>query len=99
MILSFLCVLLLLALIKVFHKLWWTPIRIQNLMRLQGIRGPSYRLHYGNTTEISNMAKEAMSKPISLSHDIFSYVQPHIHAWTKSYGMYELLINLTVVAN
>ncbi|KAK9934978.1 hypothetical protein M0R45_022097 [Rubus argutus] len=86
MILSFLCVLLLLALIKVFHKLWWTPIHIQNLMRLQGIRGPSYRLHYGNATEISNMEKEAMSKPISLSHDIFSYVQPHIHAWTKSYG-------------
>ncbi|KAL6190185.1 hypothetical protein ACLB2K_036583 [Fragaria x ananassa] len=57
------------------------------MMALQGIKGPSYRLLYGNATEITNMKKEAMSRPISLSsHDIFSHVQPHIHAWTKSYG-------------
>ncbi|XP_004298348.1 PREDICTED: cytochrome P450 CYP749A22-like [Fragaria vesca subsp. vesca] len=86
MILSFVCVLLLLALIKAFHKLWWTPVRLQNMMALQGIRGPSYRFFYGNATEITNLRKEAMSRPISLSHDIFSHVQPHIHAWTKSYG-------------
>ncbi|XP_004298349.1 PREDICTED: cytochrome P450 CYP749A22-like [Fragaria vesca subsp. vesca] len=86
MILSFVCVLLLLALINAFHKLWWTPVRLQNMMALQGIKGPSYRLLYGNATEITNMKKEAMSRPISLSHDIFSHVQPHIHAWTKSYG-------------
>ncbi|XP_061995016.1 cytochrome P450 CYP749A22-like [Rosa rugosa] len=86
MILSFLCVLLLLALIKAFQKLWWTPTRIQNLMALQGIRGPSYRFLYGNGKEILNMQKEAMSRPISLSHDIFPRVQPHIHSWTKTYG-------------
>ncbi|XP_061993014.1 cytochrome P450 CYP749A22-like [Rosa rugosa] len=84
--LSFLSVLLLLALIKAFHKLWWTPIRIQNLMALQGIQGPSYRLIYGNTKEISNMKKEAMSRSTNLSHDIFPRVQPHIYTWTKSYG-------------
>ncbi|XP_050373901.1 cytochrome P450 CYP749A22-like [Argentina anserina] len=86
MILSFLCLLLLLALVKTFHKLWWTPTRIQKLMALQGIQGPSYRLIYGNTKEISNMQKEAMRRPINLSHDIFPRVQPHIHTWTKSYG-------------
>ncbi|KAK9934962.1 hypothetical protein M0R45_022082 [Rubus argutus] len=83
---SFVCVLLLSAFIKVFHKLWWTPTRIQNLMALQGIKGPSYRLIHGNTKEISNMRKEAMSRPNSLSHDIFSLVQPHIHSWIKTYG-------------
>ncbi|PRQ39036.1 putative cytochrome P450, EF-Hand 1, calcium-binding protein [Rosa chinensis] len=87
MMLRFLCLfLLLLVLIKVFYKLWWTPFRIQNLMILQGIKGPPYRLLYGNAKEIINMQKEAMSRPISLSHDIFSRVQPHIHSWTKSYG-------------
>ncbi|XP_062011152.1 cytochrome P450 CYP749A22-like [Rosa rugosa] len=86
MILSILCVLLLLALIKAFHKLWWTPTRIQNLMRLQGIKGPSYRLHHGNTKEIMNMQNEALSRPINVSHDIYSHVQPHIHEWTKRYG-------------
>ncbi|KAK9934963.1 hypothetical protein M0R45_022083 [Rubus argutus] len=84
---SFLCVLFLLsALIRIFHKLWWTPTRIQNLMVLQGIKGPSYRFIHGSTKEISNMKKEIMSRPMSLSHDILSAVQPHIHSWTKIYG-------------
>ncbi|KAL6195742.1 hypothetical protein ACLB2K_031360 [Fragaria x ananassa] len=55
-------------------------------MRLQGIKGPSYRLHNGNTKEISNMQNEALSRPIDVSDDICSHVQPHIHAWTKTYG-------------
>ncbi|KAL6294885.1 hypothetical protein ACE6H2_003027 [Prunus campanulata] len=83
---SFLCLLLVLAFIKILHKLWWTPIRIQKLMALQGIKGPSYRFIHGNTKEISNMKKEAMARPQILSHDILSVVQPHIHSWTKIYG-------------
>ncbi|KAL6203062.1 hypothetical protein ACLB2K_026766 [Fragaria x ananassa] len=55
-------------------------------MRLQGIKGPSYRLHYGNTKEISNMQNEELSRPMDVSDDICSHVQPHIHAWTKTYG-------------
>ncbi|KAM5562305.1 cytochrome P450 CYP749A22 [Rosa sericea] len=81
--------LLLLALIfiKIVHKLWWTPTRTQRFIASQGIRGPSYRLIHGNNKEISNMLKEAMSRPIlNLSHDVLSAVQPHIHSWTKSYG-------------
>ncbi|PRQ39035.1 putative cytochrome P450 [Rosa chinensis] len=81
--------LLLLALIfiKIVHKLWWTPTRTKRFMASQGIRGPSYRLIHGNNKEISNMLKEAMSRPIpNLSHDVLSAVQPHIHSWTKSYG-------------
>ncbi|XP_061990510.1 cytochrome P450 CYP749A22-like [Rosa rugosa] len=84
---SFLCAFLLLALIKIFHKLWWTPIRIQKLMALQGIKGPSYRFIHGNTKEISEMKREAMSRRLTnFSHDIFSRVQPHIHSWNKTYG-------------
>nr|XP_028951966.1 cytochrome P450 CYP749A22-like [Malus domestica] len=75
-----------LAVIKVFHKLWWTPTRIQKSMATQGIKGPSYRLVHGNTKQISEMKMEAMSRPKSLSHDIFSHVQPHIQSWTKIYG-------------
>ncbi|CAL2232024.1 unnamed protein product [Prunus armeniaca] len=83
---SFLCLLLALAVIKILHKLWWTPIRIQKVMALQGIKGPSYRFIYGNTKEISNMKKEVMGRPHILSHDIFSVVQPHVHSWTNIYG-------------
>ncbi|XP_004297210.1 PREDICTED: cytochrome P450 734A1-like [Fragaria vesca subsp. vesca] len=87
MMLRFLCLfLLLLALIKVFHKLWWTPIRIQKLMSLRGIKGPPYRLLYGNGKEIINMQKEAALMPRNLSHDIFPRLHPHIHSWSKRYG-------------
>ncbi|PQQ04529.1 cytochrome P450 CYP749A22-like isoform X3 [Prunus yedoensis var. nudiflora] len=85
---SFLCLLLVLVLIKILHKLWWAPARLQKLMASQGIKGPPYRLIHGNTKDISNMIKEAMSKPKSLSpsHEVLSVVQPHVHSWTKIYG-------------
>ncbi|CAL2231963.1 unnamed protein product [Prunus armeniaca] len=88
---SFLCLLLVLVLIKILHKLWWAPARLQKLMASQGIKGPPYRLIHGNTKDISNMIKEAMSKPKSLSssHDVLSVVQPHVHSWTKIYGKSE----------
>lgn len=73
-------------LFKTLHKIWWTPNRIQKLMASQGIKGPSYKLVHGNTKEISNMYKEAMSRPLSLSHNIFAYVQPHFHSWSNIYG-------------
>ncbi|XP_034198692.1 cytochrome P450 CYP749A22-like [Prunus dulcis] len=85
---SFLCLLLVLVLIKILYKLWLAPARLQKLMALQGIKGPPYRLIHGNTKDISNMIKEAVSKPKSLSssHDVLSVVQPHVHSWTKIYG-------------
>ncbi|BFG16866.1 hypothetical protein CerSpe_031400 [Prunus speciosa] len=76
----------LVALIRLFYKQWWTPNRFQKFMDLQGVKGPSYRLIHGNTKEIMSMKKEAMSRPRSLSHDIFSAVQPHTHKWSKIFG-------------
>ncbi|KAF5443455.1 hypothetical protein F2P56_036009 [Juglans regia] len=83
---SSLCLYLLFAFIKVLHKLCWTPYRIQYQMLSQGIRGPSYRFINGSSNEISSMKKEARSRPMNLSHDIFSKVQPHIHSWVNKYG-------------
>ncbi|KAL5553578.1 hypothetical protein UlMin_040979 [Ulmus minor] len=88
---SFLGLFLLLALFKFLHKLWWTPTRIQNLMGLQGIKGPSYRLFYGNTKEILSMMKVAMGKPLGLSNNIFPHVHPHINSWIDIYGKNFLL--------
>ncbi|CAN6578539.1 unnamed protein product [Malus baccata var. baccata] len=73
---SFLCVFLVFVLIKIVHKLWWTPTRIQKMMKAQGIKGPPYRLIHGNTKEISDMKKEVMRRPKNLSHDIVSVVVP-----------------------
>ncbi|XP_062111320.1 cytochrome P450 CYP749A22-like [Humulus lupulus] len=83
---SLLGLLFLLALVTIFYKLWWTPNRIQNLMGSQGIKGPSYKFIYGNTKEISTMKTEAMGRPMGLSHDVSSIIQPHVHLWSNKYG-------------
>ncbi|XP_062017528.1 cytochrome P450 CYP749A22-like [Rosa rugosa] len=79
-------VFLFLLIFKIFHTQWWTPTRLQKLMGLQGIKGPSYKLVDGNAKEILNMKKEAMSRTKSLSHDIFPVIQPQYHSWLKTYG-------------
>ncbi|KAK9921910.1 hypothetical protein M0R45_030403 [Rubus argutus] len=87
MLLSFLCLfLLLLALINIFLTQWWTPTRLQKLMCRQGIKGPCYRLFHGNNKQISDMKNEAISRPKSLSHDLFPLVQPQYDLWVKRYG-------------
>ncbi|XP_030473210.1 cytochrome P450 CYP749A22-like isoform X2 [Syzygium oleosum] len=85
--LSSLVLSLLLALvIKMLHKLWWIPIQMQRKMAAQGIKGPAYGFFHGSTTEMLRMKREATSRPMSLSHDIFPYVQPHFHKWAQTYG-------------
>ncbi|KAK2983900.1 hypothetical protein RJ640_008059 [Escallonia rubra] len=81
----FLC-LLLYILIKFLYKVWWTPIRVQQALRSQGIKGRSYRFLYGSTKEILNMRKESFSKPMNLTHHIFPRIHPHIHTWINAYG-------------
>lgn len=89
----FLCLCFSLALIKIFHKLWWSPVRLQYLMGLQGIKGPSYRFIHGNNQEMLSIKKEAMAKRmLGLSHDIYHKVQPHIHLWTNLYGNDQLFL-------
>lgn len=73
------------ALIKIFHKLWWAPSRLQHLMYLRGFRGPPYRFIHGSTKDILTMQREAMARPLGLSHDIFPKLQPHIHYWSNIY--------------
>ncbi|PON79760.1 Cytochrome P450, E-class, group I [Parasponia andersonii] len=82
----FLGLFFLLALGKIYHKLWWTPARIQYLMASRGIRGPSYKFVQGNAKEMWIMREEAVSKPMTLSHNIFPKVQPSFHSWSKMYG-------------
>ncbi|KDP35170.1 hypothetical protein JCGZ_10704 [Jatropha curcas] len=82
------CVILLSFLIKFFNKVWGTPMRIQSMMRSQGIKGPSYKLFYGNTKEILRMNKKALTdtkKELS-SHQVFPTILPHLHSWMKLYG-------------
>ncbi|KAL1181186.1 hypothetical protein V6Z11_A02G031400 [Gossypium hirsutum] len=80
------CSFFLLALIKFLYDYLWIPLRIQHMLNSQGIKGPRYKFIHGNNDEATQMTKEALSKPMALTHDIFPRVQPHIYSCISRYG-------------
>ncbi|GKC99668.1 cytochrome P450 CYP749A22-like protein, partial [Tanacetum coccineum] len=84
---SFLCVYLIVMIVKFLHKVCLMPIRTQYALRSQGIKGPSYKFLHGNIKEISDMRKQSMGRPMDhLSHEIFPRLMPHVHSWMNLYG-------------
>ncbi|PWA97039.1 cytochrome P450 protein [Artemisia annua] len=78
---------LILLIVKFLHKVFWMPNHIQNVMRSQGIKGPSYKFLHGNTKEILDMRMKPMGRPMDhLSHEIFPRIMPHVHSWVSLYG-------------
>ncbi|GLJ51712.1 hypothetical protein SUGI_1099020 [Cryptomeria japonica] len=73
-------------LLKIATTIWWKPLQLKKYFEAQGIRGPPYRLFYGNSTDITRIIDEQKSKPMPLSHDILPRVLPHLHQWAKTYG-------------
>jgi len=73
-------------LLKIATLIWWKPLQIKRYFESQGIRGPPYRLLYGNAADIHRMNTQAKSTPMPWSHDIVARVLPHYHHWTKTYG-------------
>ncbi|PIA25649.1 hypothetical protein AQUCO_11000053v1 [Aquilegia coerulea] len=56
-------------------------------MNSQGIKGPSYKFLHGNTKQVFNMTRNCLRSPMKLTNCIFPRVQPHLHLWTKTYGL------------
>ncbi|KAE8714303.1 Cytochrome P450 [Hibiscus syriacus] len=52
----------------------------------QGIKGPPSRFIHGNSKQVTQMKKEASSKHMGLTDDLFPRLQPHIYSWLKTYG-------------
>ncbi|KAL0430017.1 UNVERIFIED_CONTAM: cytochrome [Sesamum radiatum] len=85
---SLFCLFLTLAVFsRLIYKLWLGPIRMQQKLQSQGLKGPSYKLLHGNTKEIISMRKEAIKAPCDLGqHDMFPRILPHLNTWMKLYG-------------
>ncbi|KAK9003492.1 hypothetical protein V6N11_061051 [Hibiscus sabdariffa] len=79
------CCFFLVALMKFFYDYLWIPLRIQHVMNSQGTKGPPYRFVHGNNKEVTEMRKEAFSKPLALKDYIFPIVQPDIYTWINTY--------------
>ncbi|KAK4430110.1 cytochrome [Sesamum alatum] len=72
---------------RLLYKLWLGPIRMQQKLQSQGLKGPSYKFLHGNTKEIISMRKEAIKAPSDLGqHDLFPRLLPHLNTWMKLYG-------------
>ncbi|KAK8365126.1 hypothetical protein V6Z11_A02G031900, partial [Gossypium hirsutum] len=80
------CCFFLVALTKFLYHYLWVPLRIQHMMNSQGIKGPPYRFIHGNNKEVTKMRKEALSKAVGLTDDLFPRLQPHIYSWINTYG-------------
>ncbi|MBA0834500.1 hypothetical protein Goarm_006850 [Gossypium armourianum] len=56
--------------LKLLYAIWWKPKAIEKKLRKQGIHGYPYKLIYGNTTEMMELAKEKGPEPVEQPHDI-----------------------------
>ncbi|KAA8541287.1 hypothetical protein F0562_025250 [Nyssa sinensis] len=71
---------------KVLNWAWLRPKKLEKCLRQQGLNGSSYKLLFGDIKEMSGMLEEAKSKPINLSDDIVTRIQPFIHKSIQTYG-------------
>ncbi|ESW21358.1 hypothetical protein PHAVU_005G064100 [Phaseolus vulgaris] len=66
---------------------WFTPKRLERLLREQGLQGNPYTLLVGDTKDFAKMRKEAFSKPMNLfSHDIVPRVFSFFHHSINTHG-------------
>ncbi|XP_068658440.1 cytochrome P450 CYP72A616-like [Aristolochia californica] len=71
---------------RVLYSIWWKPMKLERLLKEQGIVGLPYKLFYGNLDENDALNKEARSKPMNLSHKIAARVAPILHHTVEKYG-------------
>lgn len=72
---------------KILYAVCWTPLRIQQALRAQGITGPPYRILHGNLSEFLALTNEARASSMPPTcHDIMPRVLPHYRKWSKEYG-------------
>ncbi|KAE9615633.1 hypothetical protein Lal_00017700 [Lupinus albus] len=66
---------------------WLTPLRINKIMEMQGIRGPKPGFFTGNILDMSSLVSKTTSKDMkTISHDIVGRLLPHFLLWSTQYG-------------
>ncbi|ERM97993.1 hypothetical protein AMTR_s00117p00134960 [Amborella trichopoda] len=72
--------------LKIGYAVWWRPRALEKHLEKQGIRGPPYKILFGDVKESNRLTQEAYSKPIDLSHQIVPRVIPFFAQTVKNYG-------------
>ncbi|XP_077227496.1 cytochrome P450 CYP72A616-like [Tasmannia lanceolata] len=89
------CVLLFLWISRLVYSIWWRPMKLERYLKKQGIKGPPYKLLYGNLKENISLVKKESSKPMNLSHQIVPRVAPFLYETMKNYGKISVIWNGT----
>ncbi|KAK7401723.1 hypothetical protein VNO78_13425 [Psophocarpus tetragonolobus] len=72
---------------KMLNSLWFTPKRLERLLREQGLHGNPYTLIVGDSKEFVNIKKQALSKPMNLfDHDLGPRVDSHTQHSLNKHG-------------
>ncbi|KAK7271493.1 hypothetical protein RJT34_27443 [Clitoria ternatea] len=71
---------------RVLNWLWLRPKRLEKLLKEQGLQGNPYKLLVGDSKEFLKMRKEALCKPMNLSHDIVPRVSPYVLHSVNKHG-------------
>ncbi|KAI3778608.1 hypothetical protein L2E82_07989 [Cichorium intybus] len=82
---------LLLTTWRILDSLWFKPKKIEKSLRAQGLKGNSYRFMFGDLKEMTQMTRQAKSKPIDLKDDIVPRALPFVHKSVAAYGTYASL--------
>ncbi|XP_065016022.1 cytochrome P450 CYP72A616 [Musa acuminata AAA Group] len=78
--------LLLVWALRTLNWAWWTPRRLERALRAQGLNGTPYRFPNGDLKENVRLAKEALSTPMPLTHNIVPRVLPFLRRAIDEYG-------------
>ncbi|KAK6784526.1 hypothetical protein RDI58_017981 [Solanum bulbocastanum] len=79
-----------LADVKISYSIFIKPKLLEKRLKRQGFKGTHYKLLLGDLKDVGNQMDEAWSKPISLTHDIVSRVDPFTHYMVQKYGKISL---------
>ncbi|PKU77886.1 cytochrome P450 72A15 [Dendrobium catenatum] len=68
--------------------LWWAPRRLERSLRAQGLLGTRYCFPSGDLKENARLIREALIKPLPLSHCIIPRVSPFLHRVINQCGKF-----------
>lgn len=71
---------------KFLDWVWIHPKKLEKRLKLEGLKGSSYKFLLGDMKEINSMVEEAKSKPINFTNDYISRVFPHFNKLMMQYG-------------
>jgi hypothetical protein len=79
--------------VRLLHRLWWHPRRLERALRAQGLRGTPHRLLAHDLRENARMNREAWSRPLPLRcHDIAPRVAPFLCRNVREHGKQACLL-------